>query len=245
VSLPILLLGIVGGISLGRKIFTRAYRVRFWAIFLAVILPVIIELLIVLVQYDHFLRHFIPFIPWIAMAAAWSLVKIIDWMRLRKIHPAYVLAPIFIYLALFVFDGERVFIQDPRNEAVQWIYKNIPEGSTYFWRVDPDLPGYESRGFPSDQNPDVVVQQMVYTNHILSGLGWKNSYPRDYRHIFDSDSQKNVDATQALFNGTSDYQEAARFRVGYFMPEYNFVDALLGDRSRNYISEIVIFRKSN
>ena len=241
-SLPILLLSFVGSLFLIKKFLTPDVRNRFGLVII-IILPISIEFLFVLIVRKHFLRHLIFLIPWIAMAAAWSLVRIIDWMRPRKIHPALVVAPLFLYLALFVFDGERVFIQDPRNKAVQWIYENVPAGETYFWRVDPGLPGYQKRGFPSDQNPAVVVQQMVYTNHILSGLGWKNSYPRDYRHIFDSESQKNVDATQALFKGTSDYQEAARFKVGYFIPEYLFVDALLGDRSRNYVSEVVIFRR--
>lgn len=243
VSLPILLLGVVGSVFLCKRIISILYRQRFWAIFLAVILPIIIELFVVLVLRKHFLRHLVPFIPWIAMAAAWSLVKIIDGLRRWNVHPALILVPVFLYLALFVFDGERVFIQDPRNKAAQWIYQNVPKGKTYYWRVHPDLPGYKSRNFPTNPNPEVVVQEMQYANHILSGLGLKNSYPRDYRDIFDSDTQENVDATQALFKGTSDYQEVARFKVGYFMPEYVFVDNLLGDRTRNYVSDMVIFRR--
>jgi hypothetical protein len=243
VSLPILLLGIVGGISLVKKVFSPLNRPRFWTIFIVILLPIIIEFLFVLIMRKHFLRHLVPFVPWIAMAAAWSLVQIVDGLRKRNMHPAWIIVPVFLYLALFVFDGERVFIQDPRNQAAEWIYQNIPEGKTYVWRVHPNLTGYKSRNFPSDQNPEVVVQEMQYANHMLSGLGWKNSYPRDYRHIFDSDSQRNVDAIQSLFNGTAGYKEAARFNVGYFMPEYVLVDALLGDRTRNYVSDIVIFRR--
>ena len=242
VSLPILILGLVGGIFLIKKVLSPANRPRLWSLFIIIILPIIIEFLFVLILRKHFLRHLVPFIPWIAMTAAWSLVQVIYWIRPRKLNPALVVVPIFIYLALFVLDGERVFIQDPRNKVARWMFQYIPEGSTYSWPVHPNFPGYKYADFPSERNPEIIILEMQYTNHILSGLGWKNSYPRDYRHIFDSGSQENVDATQALFLGTSDYQEVTRFKPDYFMPEYLVVDALLGDRTRNYISEIVIFR---
>ena len=48
---------------------------------------------------------------------------------------------------------------------------------------------------------------------------------------------------QALFQGSSEYREVARFGEGYFMPEYVLVDWLIGNRSRNYLSEIAIFRR--
>ena len=54
-------------------------------------------------------------------------------------------------------------------------------------------------------------------------------------------SQERVDAYQVLFKGQTEYREVARFGEGYFMPEYLLADALLGNRSRNYISEVVIF----
>jgi hypothetical protein len=74
-------------------------------------------------------------------------------------------------------------------------------------------------------------------------MGLKNSYPTDLRYIFDGESSDVVDAFQSLFKGTSEYQEVARFKEGYFMPEYVLVNRLVGDRSRNYVTEIVIFKK--
>jgi hypothetical protein len=52
-----------------------------------------------------------------------------------------------------------------------------------------------------------------------------------------------VAAIQSLFRGTSDYTMVARFPERYVMPEYRFTMALLGDRSRNFITEIVVFRR--
>ncbi len=97
-------------------------------------------------------------------------------------------------------------------------------------------------GFP-ETRPDVLVMEMLNANHYLSGLGLRNSYPRDYRRIFDSPSQEWIDARQALFKGETEYETVARFEEGYLMPEYRITDAILGNRSRNYVSEVVIMRK--
>jgi hypothetical protein len=74
-------------------------------------------------------------------------------------------------------------------------------------------------------------------------MGLKNSYPKDYRFVFDCPSQESLNINQSLFKGTSEYKEVARFKEGYFMPEYLLVNKLIGDRSRNYVTEIVIFKK--
>ncbi len=52
-----------------------------------------------------------------------------------------------------------------------------------------------------------------------------------------------MDAIQALFKGTTEYREVARFNEGYFMPEYRISDYVIGNRSRNYVAEVVIFMK--
>ena len=81
------------------------------------------------------------------------------------------------------------------------------------------------------------------SNLALSGVGWRNSYPSDYRQVYDGRSAERVAAIQALFRGTSDYVMAARFPERYVMPEYRVAMALLGDRSRSYISEVVVFKR--
>jgi hypothetical protein len=67
--------------------------------------------------------------------------------------------------------------------------------------------------------------------------------PRQKRFVFGGRSQQDVQELQSLFEGGSEYREAARFGEGYVMPEYRLVNRLLGNRSRNYLAEIVIFRK--
>ena len=106
------------------------------------------------------------------------------------------------------------------------------------------LAGYERVRFPEAGRPPILLVEMMSANHYLSGLSWRDSYPPDYRRIFDGQSQERVDALQNLFRGRSEYREVARFREGYFMPEYVLSDRLLGNRSRNYVSEIVIFKKT-
>ena len=85
---------------------------------------------------------------------------------------------------------------------------------------------------------------MHHANHYLSGMGLRDSLPRDYRHVFDIESQSELDAFQGLFTGQPGYREAARFGENYFMPEYTLTDRLIGNRSRNYLAEVVIFVNS-
>ncbi len=198
---------------------------------------------LVVFELDHFSRHLVPFIPWLAVAAAWSLARIADAFARRHIPAAATYLPVFAYLAVFVFDGERVFLQEPRNKAAAWILENVPQGSSLSWRRPGSFPGYESVYFPLGGRPAFVVIDMHHANHYLSGLGLRNSYPRDYRRIFDAVSQERIDALQALFKGETEYREVARFAEGYFMPEYAIVDKLIGNRSRNYVAEVVIFQR--
>jgi hypothetical protein len=97
--------------------------------------------------------------------------------------------------------------------------------------------------FPREGRPEFLVIEMHRANEYLSGMGWKNAMPRDTRFVFGGRSQQDVQELQAVFEGRSEYREAARFSEGYFMPEYRLVDTLLGNRSRNYLAEVVIFRK--
>ena len=97
-------------------------------------------------------------------------------------------------------------------------------------------------GYPAVK-PRWLVMEMHNANHYLSGLGMRKSYPRDYGRIFDAMTQEWVDAHQAIFEGTAGYEEVARFGEGYFMPEFVLTDELLGNRSRNYLAEVVIFER--
>jgi hypothetical protein len=62
--------------------------------------------------------------------------------------------------------------------------------------------------------------------------------------VYDARSPERVAAIQSLFRGTSNYVEVARFSDDYVMPEFRVADALLGDRARNYITEAVVFSRS-
>jgi 4-amino-4-deoxy-L-arabinose transferase-like glycosyltransferase len=244
VSLPVALLAIAGGILLLRKLLRTAERERLWQVSILIFLPLLLHTYFAVFSLSHFPRHIIPFIPWMAMTAAWALLRIVDALQARGLHPAMVLAPFFIYLSLFVYDGERVFIQEPRNEAARWIHANVKPGTPIYWRGHTNFPGYPAVNFHDGQGrPPVLVMEMYRVNPVLSGMGWRDSYPRDYRYIFEANSQKYVDNLQAVFKGESEYREAARFAEGYFMPEYKWTNRLLGDRSRNYVTEIVIFTR--
>lgn len=243
VSLPVAILCIVGSYFLVRKHFGLSDHARRRAIWIVIVLPLLINIAFVIFKLDHFPRHMVPFIPWISMVAAWSLVAVGSRLRSIGWHPALVVIPLFAYLALFVYDGERVFLNEPRNRAARWLQENVVSGTAISWFGKGWMKDYEHVEFPNRGRPPVVVIEMHHANHYLSGMSWKNSFPEDYRFIFASRSQAWVEARQSLFRGTSEYKEVARFSEGYFMPEYVLTDRLIGNRSRNYVAEIVIFAK--
>lgn len=102
---------------------------------------------------------------------------------------------------------------------------------------------YEHQWLRVDSRPEILVTQAMDYNHYVSGIGWPNSYPPDVENVFGELSQERLELLQSIFRGTSAYREVARFTEGYVMPEYRLVDRLVGDRSRNYVSTIVIFRR--
>lgn len=239
-GLPLFIASLAGGVMLLVR-YTRlqdtSLKMRLGVV---ILLPQLVYLLLVLFKLDHFPRHLIPFIPWLAMSGAWAIARLADHL-LARARLAWLAVPllVLVWQALFVYDGEKGFIDEPRNRAAEWLYANISRGSTLWWYYH-SLPGYETVSFPAVR-PDVVVEEMHHANHYLSGMGLRNSMPRDYRYIFDTESQQEVDAFQELFTGTSGYREAARFGENYFMPEYTLTDRLIGNRSRNYLAEVVIF----
>lgn len=242
-GLPLFIASLGGGILLlarYARLQSTALRMRLGVV---ILLPLLVQLLLVLFKLDHFPRHLIPFIPWLAISGAWAINRLAGKLSERT-GLAWMILPLLVlaWQALFVFDGEKGFINEPRNRAAEWVYGNIDKGSTHWWYYH-SLPDYKRAPFPSTR-PDVVVEEMHHANHYLSGMGLRDSMPRDYRYIFDTESQEEVDAFQALFTGTSGYREAARFGENYFMPEYRLTDRLIGNRSRNYLAEVVIFVNS-
>ena len=245
VSFPVLLLALAALYPLVQKLFLPADRPRLPLLLVVVGLPLLIQLFLTAVKLDHFARHIVSFIPWLALVAGWSLLWLSGKLRARGLHPALVCLPVFAYLAVFVYDGEKGYLKEPRNEAAKWIQQHIAPGTPISWEGQPQFSGYEHTGFLGRNRPCLVAIEMYRVNHYLSGMGWKNSYPRDIRYIFDAMSQERVDAFQALFKCQTEYREVARFGEGYFMPEYVLADSLLGNRSRNYLSEVVIFSNGN
>jgi 4-amino-4-deoxy-L-arabinose transferase-like glycosyltransferase len=246
-SLPLVILA-AGGLFL---LVRHARAVDEWRdalrIGVLVILPFVLAAFFVVFKMDHFPRHLVTFTPWIALSGAWALARSSDRIRSRGIPHAVLPAVVYLYLAVFVYDGERVFLNDPRNYAAQWVMSHADTGGTISWTHHnwfPPRANLRYVEYPDQGRPDVIVVEMHTANHYLSGMGWKNSYPRDYRRIFDSKSQSRVDQLQALFRGTSEYRRVAQFSEGYFMPEYWIPDNLIGNRSRNYVAEVVIFQKA-
>lgn len=241
-GLPLLLFALAG-VGLGLRRLVAARRERRALLVAAILaLPLAVHAWHVTFSLDLFPRHLVVFIPFAALAAGWVLVRSADALAARRVRPALLVASVFAWLALFVFDGERGFIQEPRNEAYRWLESNVPTGTNIWWYYH-DLQNYPQLRFPRDGRPPILVVEMIQANHILSGVGLRNSMPRDYRNVFDVQGQEEVDQVQALFKGETEYRETARFRQGWFMPEYRLANRWLGDRSRNYLTELVIFRK--
>jgi hypothetical protein len=239
-SFPLVILALAGAWLLTLR-FLNVKEFGFaWRVGLIVLLPLTLTGLAVL-QADHFPRHLLHLLPWMAIAAAWALIRLADRLHASGLPRAAAIAPVFLYLALFVYDGEKVFQDDPRNHAARWVLRNVPQGSTISWLGHDWIPNYRHVEFPDRGRPDAIVVEMHSANHYLSGMSLRNSYPSDYKRIFASRSAGRIKELQSLFRGTSEYKEVARFSEGYLMPEYRMADRLIGNRSRNYVAEVVIF----
>jgi hypothetical protein len=243
-SLPLLLLAIAGTWMLMKKVSALEPGRRRTAVWLAVILPQAVTALMVIFTLDNFLRHLIPFIPWLAIAAAYALFRVMEWAQARRLRPALVAAPVLLYLAVFVADGERFYIDEPRNDAAKWLLANVPQGSVIWWQGHNLITQYQHANYTRQGRPPIVLIEMHRANEVLSGMGWKNSMP-DHRHAFGERPQSEVEALQGLFKGTTEYREVARFPERYRMPEFRLADSLLGNRSRNYLAEVVVFRRDD
>jgi len=244
VSLPVFIAALVAIPILVMKVVKSKDGHQKIRIILVVVLPLVLHLLLVLFVLDPFPRHLIPFIPMLILCAAWGINKLAIHVAREFNTPLYlIVAPLFIYLAFFVYDGEKGFISEPRNMAAAWLDNNLEKGSSVWWYYH--MPkGYSRARFPKEK-PEVIIEEMHHANHYLSGMGLRNSLPRDYRRIFDSHSQDYIDGFQSLFTNQSDYKEVVRFSENYFMPEYVLTDRLIGNRSRNYLAEIVVFVRSD
>lgn len=203
----------------------------------------LVATMFILFKLDPWARHWVVLIPWAAIAAGYALSRAADIRRTRGRRAALVIVPVFVWMLAFVVDAERYFVFEPRNAALRWMQANVARGASVDWVGRRTPRGFTSVRWMVDGKPDVLVLEMYEANNSLSGVNWRDSYPTDPSEVFDGRSRERVRAIQALFQGTSDYFTAATFAPRYIMPEYRLEDALLGDRSRNYISDIVIFKR--
>jgi hypothetical protein len=242
---PVVILAVLGlGVAL-RLALTESGRRRTLPVVLLILLPAAIHAATLFGKLDPFPRHLLPFFPWLMLLAAAALVAITDRLQSKRGLLAAIYLVVFGWQTALVIDTERLYITEPRNETMRWIDSNAPKGGSVSW------PGYEAelkaKGFKPEKyfdegKPDVVVAELYSLNHFLSGSGRRESYPTDYRRVFDSLSPPRLVAFQDLYRGKAGYTEAARFEEGYFMPELRLSDRILGNRSRNYLSTVVIYR---
>jgi 4-amino-4-deoxy-L-arabinose transferase-like glycosyltransferase len=246
IGAPVVILAALGlGASL-RAAFSRGAGRRAFAVAILALVPSAILVLAMARRLDPFPRHALPLFPWIILLAAVALDHVVERLRARPALAVAALVVVFGWQVALVVDGERNYATEPRNDAMRWIESRVPKGATVYW------PAFESeiarRGlvaqrFPEDARPDFVVAEMHTLNHLLSGSGLRESYPADWRVAFDAQSNERLTAFQDLYRGRSGYAEAARFSEGYVMPELRLADRIVGNRSRNYLAEVVIFQR--
>jgi YYY domain-containing protein len=100
--------------------------------------------LVIAIPETKFLRYLAPLIPVFAVLAGLGIVSIRDWLARRnwqavaRIAPAALLIGVGLWTAAFM----HIYAQtNPRIEASQWIYTNVPAGSVLsseYW--DDSLP---------------------------------------------------------------------------------------------------------
>jgi 4-amino-4-deoxy-L-arabinose transferase-like glycosyltransferase len=246
---PIVLFAALGVGAALHAAFSKAGSGRLFAVTLLILLPAALQAFAMWKRFDPFPRHLLPFFPWLVILAAASLAALADRLRARRGLVAGLFVVVFGWQAALVVDGERNYLTEPRNDAMRWIESrsNVPAGASVAW------PGYETeiatRGLDATKTveqgrPDFIVAELYFWNHFLSGTGLRESYPADYRRVFDANSAERLGAFQNVYRGTSGYTQAARFPESYVMPELRLADRILGNRSRNYLTEVVIFRRS-
>jgi hypothetical protein len=244
-GLPVAILAAVGSVTFARRDPTLFRRSPFrLEPILTVWMPLALAMYVILLRVDPFPRHLLMLFPWVALfaGAGFSLTQ----NRLRQLGvPAFVLPALATgWLALFVFDGERHFITDPRNRAGAWVLENVPRGADASWHYH-SLKEYSNVNYSHGGTPEVIVAEMLFANDFLSGQGRRNSMPTDFREVFIGQNQERMLRMQSLFTGGNGYHEVARFSEDYFMPELTVPLRLVGDRSRSYITEVVIFQRDS
>lgn len=242
VSLPVAVLGIVGA-AIAVQDGLRGTSLRRWTLLLVMLLPAGLHAALVILKLDHFPRHLLPFVPWAMLLAALPLVRVLDRWPGRP--GRWVVSAVLLYQAMFVWDGERVFHDDPRNEAAAWLDSNVNPATPIWWQTHSWVKKYRHQWLTAEQQPEVLVVHLMDANHYVNGIGWPGSYPANHENVFDEESQARLETLQDILRGESSYREVARFTEGYHMPEYRLVHQLIGDRSRNYVSTVVIFRRES
>ena len=82
-GLPLCLATLAGVLALFTRVVTlqdRSLQIRLGVV---IVLPLLVHLLLVLFKLDHFPRHLVPFIPWLAMAGAWAILRLADFLQAR------------------------------------------------------------------------------------------------------------------------------------------------------------------
>jgi 4-amino-4-deoxy-L-arabinose transferase-like glycosyltransferase len=248
IGAPVVLLATLGLGAALRAAFSRGAGGRVLAVIVLGGIPIALQTFAMLTKLDPFPRHFLPLFPWIVLLAATALALIAERLRSRPALVAGIFLLVFGWQAALVFDGERNYVTEPRNHAMKWIDDNVPRGSTISWPTfERDLArrGLVPVKFPEDAQPDILVTEMHTLNHLVSGSGLRESYPTDWRTAFDALSPERLRAFQEVHRGRGGYRRVAGFGEGYFMPELRLADCVLGNRSRNYLTEVQIYRRQS
>ena len=145
VSVPILVLFVGGSYCLSKHLITACTREKAFATTVIVVIPLVFYGVLTVLMVSQFPRHLVPLIPWICLVSGWSVVVLMDKATSKGLPSMVVVIPLFVYLAVFVYDGERVFLNDTRNEAALWIERNVDRGSAIYWYTPERLNGFDGQ----------------------------------------------------------------------------------------------------
>lgn len=209
-----------------------------WFIGVAIAIPAVLHIACALPKLAPFPRHLLPLLPALALLFGAAAVR-------SKIHGITAMIAVG-YLAFATLATERRFDDDPRSHVRAHLRASLPQGATVHWPAyEKELAedGFSPAAFPAEKVPDVIVAESWRTNHWLSGTGPRDSRPKDYRRVFDGMSAAHLEAWQALYDDPARFSKKVgrRFDVDRPLPEDRMADALLGDRSRTYVGDVLIF----
>ncbi|NIV37015.1 MAG: hypothetical protein GWN58_48560, partial [Anaerolineae bacterium] len=193
-------------------------------------------------QYVKSVRYFLPIYPYLAMFAAYLVISVWDWARVRRWGAKVLAGGIAAVVLLGTLAWAIAFVQiysEPvtRVQATRWIYENVETGATLYYRTADGEAGKVQVPIPSTHiyaqdgqwltTPftvpgDVIATEVVMNN--LTGLDGPSDGSFEVRITSDNpdDGIMSEAAISATFGGDGGQRHAIELPEVELGPERTY-----------------------